>query len=68
MVFMNSCTLTYTVHLHVHTQVCTLTCTYTSMYHITGYLCNPEICAFWQKMAICIYLCMALHGVWLSLP
>ena len=27
----------------------------------------PEICAFWRKMAIC-GLCVALHGVWLSLP
>ena len=38
-------------------------CTY--IYHITGYLYNPEICAFWQKMSICgFYLCVALHGVW----
>ena len=35
---------------------------------ITGYLCDPEMCAFWRKMAFCgFYLCVALHGVWLSL-
>ena len=33
------------------------------------YLCNPQICAFWRKMAICeFYLCVALHGAWLSIP
>ena len=29
---------------------------------ITGYLCDPEICGFRQKMAICgFYLCRALR-------
>ena len=37
-------------------------------YRITSYLCDPENCAFWQKIAtLGFYLCVALHGVWLSL-
>ena len=37
-------------------------------YRITGCLCDLEICAFWPpKKAVCgFYLCVALHGVWLS--
>ena len=44
------------------------TATFSAMYRITGYLCDPEICAFWPRILnVCgFYLCTALHGVWLS--
>ena len=35
--------------LHVHVR-------------ITGYLCDPEICAFWQQMAICGFYFMRMRG------
>ena len=64
----------YTVYMYIHVHVYNI---HTHVLNnvvihiiITGYLCDYEICAFGPKKVISnvcgFYLCVALHGVWLS--